>query len=183
MDQPNAPLFRYCPKCGNEAFYSESRKSFNCRDCGFSLYLNCAAAAIGLIFTSEGHVCVTSRKNDPEKGLLDFPGGFADPGESIEACLKREINEELNLTVSSMTYLFSIPNTYKYDGVVYDITDFVFYCRVDDFNGIMARDDVEQYFFMDITVLDKKQFGLDSAKAVAAWLGTGTAATILSNLQ
>jgi len=174
LKHPNAHLFSYCPRCGEKTLDPVGPKSFLCRKCTFKFYLNCAAAAIALIFTPDNELVVTKRKNAPAKGMLDFPGGFAEPGESIENCIKREVNEELCLDIISATYLFSLPNTYHYADVTYDITDFVFQCRVDHFEKARPGDDVLALYFSDITSLDRNLFGLDSARAVVDRLQAGT---------
>ncbi len=58
--------------------------------------LEVAAAVI----ERSGRILVTRR--DPAKhmgGLWEFPGGKREPGESIEACLHRELDEELGIRV------------------------------------------------------------------------------------
>jgi len=48
---------------------------------------------------------VTQRKRDQTHPLRwEFPGGQLDRGEGEEACVKREINEELGVRVNSATY-------------------------------------------------------------------------------
>jgi 8-oxo-dGTP diphosphatase len=52
------------------------------------------------IIERAGRILVTRR--DPAKhmgGLWEFPGGKREPGESIEACLERELDEELGIRV------------------------------------------------------------------------------------
>jgi len=109
---------------------------------------------------------VTKRKHHPAKGLLDFPGGFANPGETIEACLKREIKEELNLDIILLNYFCSAPNTYIYKSVAYTITDFAFLCMVEDFTAIKACDDISGFYFIKPSRLDKNLFGLESPKTI-----------------
>lgn len=48
---------------------------------------------------------ITQRKRDQTQPLRwEFPGGHLDRGESVEACVQREIREELGVRVSSPTY-------------------------------------------------------------------------------
>jgi mutator protein MutT len=148
-------------------------KSFLCSSCGFKFYLNTAAAGIALIFNKKGELLVTKRKYSPAKGMLDLPGGFVDPGETIEECLIREIKEELNLKITVLNYFCSVPNTYLYKTVTYTIVDFAFSCKVDNFDTIKANDDISDYNFMDLISIDKKRFGLDSPKIVIDRLRKG----------
>jgi 8-oxo-dGTP diphosphatase len=57
----------------------------------------------------------------------EFPGGKIDPGESPEACLRREINEELSLQVSVKE---NLPvSTYHYPA--FTISLYPFICAID----------------------------------------------------
>jgi mutator protein MutT len=54
----------------------------------------------GLIFRG-GKVLITQRQAGSHLGgLWEFPGGKREPGESFEACLVRELREELGVEVS-----------------------------------------------------------------------------------
>jgi 8-oxo-dGTP diphosphatase len=60
------------------------------------LLLVVAAALID----GDGRVLVQQRPPDkPMAGLWEFPGGKVDPGETPEAALRRELDEELGLTI------------------------------------------------------------------------------------
>jgi len=164
-NNPNQDLFIHCPGCGRAALKPATKKSFSCSSCQFVFYLNCAAAGIAVI-VEKNQLLVTQRKQDPFKGTLDLPGGFAEPGESIEQSLIREIKEELDLDIIHLKYLCSFPNTYPYKSVVYPVTDMAFICKVKTFDTIKAMDDIENYYFIDLLKLDKNLFGLASPKKV-----------------
>jgi ADP-ribose pyrophosphatase YjhB (NUDIX family) len=114
----------------------------------------------------KNQLLVTQRKHDPARGTLDLPGGFAEPGESIEQCLTREIKEELDLDITRLEYLCSFSNIYPYKSVVYPVTDMAFICHVKTFDTIKARDDIEGFSFVALAGLDKGLFGLASPKRV-----------------
>ena len=44
-------------------------------------------------------VLVTQRASGPWRGKWEFPGGKVEPGESLQAALRREIREELRMDV------------------------------------------------------------------------------------
>jgi len=58
------------------------------------------------------------------------PGGFIDAGEIAEDALRREIREEVGLSVERLDYFCSLPNSYHYRGVTYQVLDFFFLGRV-----------------------------------------------------
>jgi bifunctional NMN adenylyltransferase/nudix hydrolase len=55
-----------------------------------------------------GHVLFVERKAHPGKGLLAMPGGFLNPGETLEDAMLRELHEETKLKVAPRTLRGSI---------------------------------------------------------------------------
>lgn len=166
MTNPNQQCFSYCPACGKKDLNPESIKSFACKNCGFCFHINCASAAMALIFDEKDRLLVTIRKKDPFKGALDLPGGFAEPGESIDQSLVREVKEELNLDITKLSYLCSFPNTYLYKSVTYPVTDMAFICQVKNFDHITAKDDVADFKFVCMEDLSIDAFAFSSTKNV-----------------
>ena len=59
-------------------------------------------AAIGLIERRGRYLICQRRADDFLGGLWEFPGGTRDPDESWEACLRRELREELGIAVRAI---------------------------------------------------------------------------------
>jgi len=165
MDNDNelARVLRYCPKCGAAAVRFIGSKLVHCETCGFDLYLNPAAAAAALITDDQGRLLVVVRAEEPRKGTWDLPGGFADPGESAEEAVRREVREELGLEVTTTQYVCSYPNTYEYGGMQYTTVDLGFVCEVKDLAATkVAKDEVTQVLFVQPEEIDTARFGFGS---------------------
>ncbi|MFW6249864.1 MAG: NUDIX hydrolase [Alkalispirochaetaceae bacterium] len=117
--------FPYCPSCGSKTLTFDGIKQFSCDNCGLVWYQNTAAACGAILLVGE-KVLLLERAVEPAKGMLDFPGGFVEPGESLETGLAREIEEEIGLLPLELSYLTSAPNVYLYKGVAYNTCDVVF---------------------------------------------------------
>lgn len=142
------PAFEFCPKCGSNSFFTANKgRSFKCEDCHFQYFINSSAAVACLIFNSLGELLLTRRAFEPNKGMLDLPGGFVDPMETAEEAARREIKEELNLDLSDLHYLVSFPNLYPYSNMVIPTVDLAFVCRTDDFSCMRPGDDVASIEF------------------------------------
>ena len=154
--------FLFCPVCGGREFVANSPKSKRCKACGFELFMNASAANVALITNERGELLVTRRKKDPAKGTFDLPGGFADPGESAEEGVMREVMEETGLRVTRVHYLFSLPNKYLYSGLTIPTLDMFFRCEVADTSNICAMDDVAECMWIPFDEINPADFGLQS---------------------
>jgi len=129
--------------------------------------LNTAAAVAGIIKDSSSRILMTIRRFDPMAGKLDLPGGFVDMNETAEEALTREIKEELNLDIASLSYYTSIPNIYLFKDVTYNTLDLIYFCSVKNFKHIKASDDVSGYKFLNIDDIDTdNDVGLNSIKRI-----------------
>lgn len=162
----NHPLhqFHYCPRCGSAAFAEHNEKSKQCAECGFIYYFNSSAAVVAVIVNDKGEILVARRGKEPAKGSLDLPGGFIDLHETAEEAVIREIREESGLTVLNPRYLFSIPNIYLYSDFEVHTVDLFFRCKVNDFNGLRADDDVAELLFIPPEKINPAEFGLTSIR-------------------
>jgi ADP-ribose pyrophosphatase YjhB (NUDIX family) len=135
--------------------------------------MNASAAVAAFIVNKAGDLLVCRRGKEPEKGTLDLPGGFVDDNESAEQAVIREIGEELQAKVTESRYLFSLPNRYKYSGLMIPTLDMFFACKLEDITNLKPSDDVADCFFVPLNELKPELFGLESIKkAVGMFLRT-----------
>ncbi|HEX7441201.1 MAG TPA: NUDIX domain-containing protein [Caldimonas sp.] len=59
--------------------------------------------AVGVLIDSEGRFLLSSRPaGKVYAGYWEFPGGKVEAGESVEAALRRELHEELGITIGAV---------------------------------------------------------------------------------
>lgn len=157
-------LFSHCPRCGSPRFSANDARSKRCADCGFVFYLNSAAAVAALITDDMGRLLVATRACDPARGALDLPGGFVEPGESLEEGLRREVAEETSCHIKNARYLFSLPNSYLFSGFEVPTTDSFFLCTLEEGSRARAHDDVAALQWIEIGNMRPELFGLTSIR-------------------
>jgi ADP-ribose pyrophosphatase YjhB (NUDIX family) len=82
-------------------------------------------------------VLLARRAVEPFLGYWDTPGGFVEPGESLEQCIRRELREEAAIEIEVGRLVGSFPDTY---GPAGDATVNAFFeCRL--VSGEPAPDD------------------------------------------
>jgi len=163
----NEDILKFCPHCAAPARLADSRKIV-CSGCGFTLYLNTAAAVAALIFDDSGRLMTVRRNRDPRKGFLDLPGGFVDFGENAEGALKRELSEELGVEVDAggIEYFRSIPNIYEYRGVVYNTLDLFLTCRLKALVDVSPNDEIMEIVYRFPNDIADDEIAFDSMRGL-----------------
>ena len=124
----------------------------------------CVSAA-ALIEDPSGKLLVIKRKKDPSKGKLGVPGGFADPGETLEETLQREVREEVNLLLDSWSFLGGWPNQYTYKSVVYSVVDTYFVANVSQFDSLRAcAEEIDGVQFVEASSIDPNEWAFPSLR-------------------
>lgn len=86
--------------------------------------------AVGIVRNESGDLLIAFRdKNKHQGGLWEFPGGKIEKGESANAALSRELEEELNLKVLNSSPLLKIEHDYGDKRVLLDVW------QVEEFKG------------------------------------------------
>lgn len=167
MGQKVTSGFDFCPKCGSSFFHSRDKgRSYQCDTCHFHYFINNSAAVACLIFNSSGDLLLTRRAFEPNKGMLDLPGGFVEPLETVEEAVVREIKEELNLHVINMTYLVSFPNLYPFSNFEVPTVDLALVCETSSLSHLHPGDDVASVEFIHPAKIDLTGMCSDSMRQI-----------------
>ena len=82
----------------------------------------------GIIYKDEKNLLTRRKKGKSLEGYWEFPGGKVEEGETDKSALERELNEELGLSVSELTYFSE--NKHEYE--TFSINLIAFKCNAHD---------------------------------------------------
>lgn len=161
--------FNYCPDCGStNIITAPDARKWNCKDCGYELFNNVAAAVGVVILNSKGQCLFEKRAKEPKKGMYALPGGFCEPGEPAETSLVRECMEEIGWEVKDFKFICTQPNTYLYKNILYKTCDIFFETQIDEDAVFTPQEsEVTELFWLDISTkeaLDKIPIAFDSTR-------------------
>ncbi|NPA09365.1 MAG: NUDIX domain-containing protein [Chlorobi bacterium] len=159
-------ILKYCPNCGKESLQWDGERKWSCQNCGFTLYNN-VAGAVAVVIRYNDEIYLTRRNRDPKKAKLDLAGGFVDPKESAEETCKRELFEELQLDVdiSNLKYLTSLPNVYQYKEIDYNTIDLFYEYRVPEkFEVNLELSEISEAVWIPLKEMNLEDIAFDSQK-------------------
>ena len=108
---------------------------------------------VAVIWNQAGQILIDRRKvGGTMGGLWEFPGGKIEPGETVEACIAREIQEELAIEIAVGEHLISIEHTYP----TFNLTLTVHHCQ--HISGVPQPIESEEIRWVNIDDLDNYQF-------------------------
>ncbi|MGL5978145.1 MAG: NAD(+) diphosphatase, partial [Erysipelotrichaceae bacterium] len=98
---------RFCGVCGNPTMHHSKERACVCTVCQHIVYPTIAPAIIVGIIDGERLLLTKYAKGIYQKYAL--VAGFMEIGETLEACVKREVKEEVGLDVEDIVYYKSQP--------------------------------------------------------------------------
>ncbi|MEL7104326.1 MAG: NAD(+) diphosphatase [Pseudomonadota bacterium] len=98
---------RFCARCGTQSQMAEAGWQRQCPACGARHFPRTDPVVIMLILRAN-RVLVGRSPGWPE-GMYSLLAGFVEPGETLEAAVRREVFEEAGVQVGRVDYLVSQP--------------------------------------------------------------------------
>lgn len=98
---------RFCGKCGKPTENKKDERAKVCEACS-QIYYPRLSPAIIVAVVKDDRLLMASSPRFPSK-FYSVLAGFVEPGETLEECVKREVYEEVGITVKNIAYFGSQP--------------------------------------------------------------------------
>lgn len=124
------------------------------------------AVAAAIIENEVGQILIARRKmGKAQEGLWEFPGGKIEHNESVEDCLKRELQEEMNIQIQPY-------ESYGEHDHYYGSTHIRLYAHKANFvSGEIVLVDHDEYMWVYPTELGEYEFAPADVKFVEMLIG------------
>ncbi len=96
---------RFCARCGQESVMAMAGWQRDCPACGHHHFPRTDPVVIMLI--THGNSVLVGRSPGWPEGMYSLLAGFVEPGETMEAAVRREVFEEVGVKVGPVSYLAS----------------------------------------------------------------------------
>jgi NAD+ diphosphatase len=149
---------RFCGRCGSPTVAHPRDVGRRCPRCERDLYPSVAPCMITLVH--DGPRILLTRAPRFPKGMYGLAAGFVEAGESLEACVHREVKEETGLAVTDVRYVASQPWPLPSQLMV------GFYARLAGGELKVDEDELEEASFFDVESLP----GLPPPTSIARYL-------------
>ena len=118
---------------------------------------------VGVIWNTQGQVLIDRRRPEGQMGgLWEFPGGKIEMGETVEECIKREIQEELGIEIEVGNHLITIDHTYTH----LQVTLTVHHCR--HLSGEPQPIECDEIRWVTLDEIDQFSFPKANEQVIAA---------------
>ena len=98
---------RFCPRCGSPSCMRMGGWQRTCETCGQISF--CRTDPVVIMLVTNGNSILVGRSHGWPGGMYSLLAGFVEPGETIEAAVRREVQEEAGIRVGMVGYLASQP--------------------------------------------------------------------------
>lgn len=99
---------RFCGHCGAATGESPGERARRCPACGLLAFPRLAPAVIVLVEREDGRALLARNARWPTN-MYSCLAGFVEPGETVEAAVRREVHEEVGIGIGDLRYFGSQP--------------------------------------------------------------------------
>jgi NAD+ diphosphatase len=96
---------RFCGKCGEHLRVMKTERAKECLSCGHIQYPRISPAVIMAI--TRGNKILLARSTQIKFSFYSVLAGYVEVGETLEECVKREVLEEVGLSIKNIKYFGS----------------------------------------------------------------------------
>lgn len=107
-----ARTHRFCGRCGEPTEPVDGERAMRCPSCRLMAFPRLSPAVITLVTRGPAgpdQEALLARGVQWDIPMYSCLAGFVEPGESIEDCVRREIHEEVGITIRDLQYVASQP--------------------------------------------------------------------------
>ncbi len=122
----------FCSRCGTrttlELFESKDELATTCPRCLYRQYPRiqpCTITAVTRKINQRTQILLAYHNRAKPKQVYSLIAGFVEVGETLENCVKREVNEEVGLVVDNVRYVASQPWAFASNLMVGFVADYV----------------------------------------------------------
>lgn len=98
---------QYCGRCGRSTQQDNIDRAKLCNHCGLRFYPRLSPCMIVLV--TRGDEVLLAHHQRASRVVYSTLAGFVEAGESVEDCVRREVQEEVGVTVDALQYFNSQP--------------------------------------------------------------------------
>lgn len=118
---------------------------------------------VAVIWNDQRKVLIDRRLPEGVLGQLwEFPGGKVEPGETVKDCIKREIWEELGMSIEVGRHLITVDHVYTH----LHVTLTVHHCR--HLSGIPQPIECDEIRWVTLDEIDQFEFPKANEKIITA---------------
>lgn len=96
---------RYCGKCGEHLHLMKTERAKECLSCNYIQYPRISPAVIMAV--TRGNKILLARSGHRKFSFYSVLAGYVEVGETLEECVKREVLEEVGLSIKNIKYFGS----------------------------------------------------------------------------
>lgn len=104
----------FCSRCGTPSEIKDGGYKRLCPNCDMQHFPRTDPVVIMLTISEDGEKCLLGRSPHFAEGVYSCLAGFVEPGETIEAAMRRETKEEAGIDVGRVAYHASQPWPFPY---------------------------------------------------------------------